>query len=205
MTSYWRLSFQWFVHVYPLRWRHYGRDSVSNHQPHDCLLNRLFRRTSKKTSKLCVTGLCVWNSPGTCEFPAQTASNGENVSIWRRLHGYEWECRCLLYDDLIYGIRYHVRFYWKSCSTLRPRRNGYHAADDFCNFVNGTSFILSLKFVSKGPIDNKPTLAQMMAGGEQETGHHLNQWWSSSLICVTRTEWVKRDTTYTRYIIIDEI
>ena len=31
---------------------------VSNHQAHDCLLNRLFRRISKKTSKLRVTGLC---------------------------------------------------------------------------------------------------------------------------------------------------
>ena len=49
---------------YSLRWCHNGRDSVSNHQPHDCLLNRLFRRRSKKTSKLRVTGLCVGNSPG---------------------------------------------------------------------------------------------------------------------------------------------
>ena len=39
-----------------LQWRHNGCDSVSNHQPHDCLLNRLFRRRSKKTSKLRVTG-----------------------------------------------------------------------------------------------------------------------------------------------------
>ena len=31
-----------------LRWRHNGRDGVSNHQPHDFLLNRLFRRRSKK-------------------------------------------------------------------------------------------------------------------------------------------------------------
>ena len=43
----------------PLQWRHKGRDSVSNHQPHDCVLNRLFRRRSEKTSKLRVTGhLC---------------------------------------------------------------------------------------------------------------------------------------------------
>ena len=70
-----------------LRWRHNGRDTVSNHQPHDCLLNRLFRRRSKKTSKLRVTGLCAGNSPGTGEFPAQMASNAENVSIWRRHHG----------------------------------------------------------------------------------------------------------------------
>ena len=60
---------------------------VSNHQPHDCLLNRLFRRRWKKTSKLRVTGLCVGNSPGTGEFPAQMASNAENVSIWWCHHG----------------------------------------------------------------------------------------------------------------------
>ena len=48
-----------------LRWRHNGCDSVSNHQPHHCLLNRLFGCRSKKTSKLRVTGLCAGNSPGT--------------------------------------------------------------------------------------------------------------------------------------------
>ena len=47
-----------------LQWRHNDHDGVSNHQPHGCLLNRLFRRRSKKTSKLRVTGLCVGNSPG---------------------------------------------------------------------------------------------------------------------------------------------
>ena len=41
----------------------------------------LFRRRSKKTSKLRVAGLCEGNSPGTGEFPAQIASNAENVSI----------------------------------------------------------------------------------------------------------------------------
>ena len=70
-----------------LLWRHNGRDSVSNHQPHHCLLNRLFVRRSKKTSKLRVTGLCAGNSPVTGEFPAQMPSNGENVSIWWRHHG----------------------------------------------------------------------------------------------------------------------
>ena len=59
----------------------------SNHQPHDCLLNRLFRRRLKKTSKLRVTGLCARNSPVTGEFPAQRASNVENISIWWRHHG----------------------------------------------------------------------------------------------------------------------
>ena len=60
-----------------LQWRHNGRDGVSNHQPHHCLLNCLFRRRSKKSSKLRVTGLCAGNSPVTDEFPAQSASNAE--------------------------------------------------------------------------------------------------------------------------------
>ena len=71
-----------------LQWRHNGRDSISNHQPYDCLLNRLFRRRWKKTSKLRVTGLCAGNSPGTGEFHAQMASNAENISIWWRHHDF---------------------------------------------------------------------------------------------------------------------
>ena len=38
--------------LHSLQWRHNGCDGGSNHQPHNCLLNRLFGRTSKKTSKL---------------------------------------------------------------------------------------------------------------------------------------------------------
>ena len=52
-----------------LRWRHNERDSVSNHQPHGCLLDGLLRRRSKKTSKLRVTGLCVGNSPKPVNSP----------------------------------------------------------------------------------------------------------------------------------------
>ena len=48
-----------------LQWRHNGCDGVPNHQPHDCLLNRLFRHRSKKTSKIRVTGLCAGNSTVT--------------------------------------------------------------------------------------------------------------------------------------------
>ena len=70
----------------PLQWRHNDRDGVSYHQPHDCLFNRLFSRRSKKKSKLRVTGLCAGNPTVTCEYPAQRASNAENVSIWWRHH-----------------------------------------------------------------------------------------------------------------------
>ena len=52
-----------------LRWRHNDHAGVSNHQPHGCLLNRLFGRRWKRTSKLHVTGLCAGNSPGPVNSP----------------------------------------------------------------------------------------------------------------------------------------
>ena len=102
---------RWFSKVpcSTLRWRHNDGDSVSNHQPHDCLLSCLFGRTSKKTSKLRVTGLCVGNSPGTGEFPAQMASNAENVSIWWRHH------------ELLRSLKWnHLdRYFWLSRTQYR--------------------------------------------------------------------------------------
>ena len=57
-----------------LQWRDNERDGVSNHQRFDCLINRLFRRRSKKTLKLWVTVLCEENPPVT--------SKTKNVFIW---------------------------------------------------------------------------------------------------------------------------
>ena len=102
-----------------LRWRHNDHAGVSNHQPHGCLLNRLFRRKSKKTSKLRVTGLWAGNSPGTGEFPAQMASYAENVSIWWRHHvftGVVFSLACL--------YSYHsptMIWYWV-CSSAEGNR-----------------------------------------------------------------------------------
>ena len=84
--------YMYFIPVWPLQWRHNGRDGVSNHQPHDYLLNRSIRRRSKKTSKLRVTGLCARNSPVTGEFPAQMVNYAENVSIWWRHHVAAFLC-----------------------------------------------------------------------------------------------------------------
>ena len=90
-------------HLNPLYWRHNDNDGVSNHQPHVCLRNRLFRRRSKKTSKLRVTGICV----GTGEFPAQRASYAENVSIWWRHHAFEF-CVVILDSICVYIERHFV-------------------------------------------------------------------------------------------------
>ena len=71
-----------------LQWRHNGRGGVSNHRHLDCLLDRLFRRRSKKLSKLRVTCPCEGNSQVTTEFPSQRASNTVKVSIWWRHHDF---------------------------------------------------------------------------------------------------------------------
>ena len=79
------VSISWRNHAFlsfSLYWRHNERDCVSNHRRPDCLLNHVFRRRSKKTSKLHVTGLCEGNSP----VPSQRSSIAENVSIWWRHH-----------------------------------------------------------------------------------------------------------------------
>ena len=55
----------------PLQWRYNERDGVSKHRRFNSLLNRLFRRRSKKTSKLRLMGLCEGNPPVTGGFPSQ--------------------------------------------------------------------------------------------------------------------------------------
>ena len=54
----WKLFYASFISpmVFPLQWRNNGRTGVSIHQPHDCLLKRLFRCKPKKTPKLRVAG-----------------------------------------------------------------------------------------------------------------------------------------------------
>ena len=60
-----------------LQWCHNERDGVSNHRSLDHLLNRLFRRRSKKTSKLRVSGLCEGNPPMTGGFPSQRVGDAK--------------------------------------------------------------------------------------------------------------------------------
>ena len=110
-----------------LQWRHNGLDNVSNHQPRDCLLNRLFRRRSKKTSKLRVTGLCAGNSPGTGEFPAQMASYAENVAIWWRHHDNNnsaWTYQVLSCTPI--ASNWKIHHWWKPNLTLFHLHKSQH-------------------------------------------------------------------------------
>ena len=110
---------------FTLQWRHSGHHGVSNHQPHDCLLSRLFRHRSKKTSKLCVTGLCEGNSPGTGDFPAQMASNAENVSIWWRHHEDEVMVNYLLLLILSRISNHMPSKMWDEITYLFPEVSSY--------------------------------------------------------------------------------
>ena len=74
--------------VITLQWRYSERDGISNHRRLDYLLNHLFRRRSKETSKLRVTGIYERNSPVTGEFPAQRANNAENVTFYTHTQTY---------------------------------------------------------------------------------------------------------------------
>ena len=61
----------WGFRALSLQWRHNGHSSVSNHQPHDCLLNQ----TQIKEN---INALRHWP---LCGEYLQMASNAENVSI----------------------------------------------------------------------------------------------------------------------------
>ena len=108
-------SIMWVWCLNTSQWRHNGRDGVSNHQPHECLLNRLFRCKSKKTSMLRVTGLCVGNSLVIGEFPAQMASNAENIFIWWRHHERRQAASSV--SHLWFGLR-HLKRLTRSCKIL---------------------------------------------------------------------------------------
>ena len=96
-----------------LQWRHNERNHISNHQHHDCLLYGLFRRRSTKRLKLRVTDLIEGNSPVTDEFPAQRASNAENVSIWWRHHENVLPVQC--FDSFPYSLSMNLRKHFKTC------------------------------------------------------------------------------------------
>ena len=95
------------------------------------LLNCFFKLRSKKTSKLRVTGLCAGNSPVTGEFPAQMASNAENVSVWWRHH--------------VWGVSW---LWWQSCvilsSAVRHTRLLVNIPSDILHFVTEAWWTLTL-------------------------------------------------------------
>ena len=65
--------------LYQLQWHLNEREGISAVYSTVCSGG-----DKKQTSKLRVIGICARNSPVIGEFPAQRASNAENISIWWR-------------------------------------------------------------------------------------------------------------------------
>ena len=81
----------------------------------------------------------------------------------------------------------------------RPRQTGRHFADDIfkCIFLNENVWIpikISLKFVPKCPINNNPSLVQIMVWRRTGTKPLFEPMMGSLLthICVTRPQWVNQ-------------
>ena len=87
----------------PLHWRHNDQDSVSNHQPHGCLLSRLFRGRSKKTSKLRVTSICAGNSAGPVNSPHKGLVTREMFPFDDVIMSYMFMIRCLNFASYYYN------------------------------------------------------------------------------------------------------
>ena len=88
---------------------------------------------------------------------------------------------------------------WPKCllNTLRPRQNGRHFPDAIFKwiFLNENVWIsinISLKFVPRGPINNIPTLVQVMAWRRPGDKPLSEQMMVRLLthICVTQPQWV---------------
>ena len=103
-----------------LQWRHNERDGVTNHRPHICLLDRVFGRISKKTSKLRGTGhLCG-------EFTGWPVNSLHKGSVTRKMFPFD-DVIIIDFDqrhstDYAYGSRFN---------TLRPTQNGHHFANTY--------------------------------------------------------------------------
>ena len=121
---------------------HNERDSVSNHRRLDCLLDRLFRRRTKKTSKLRVTGLCEGNQSVTRGFTSQRDSNAKlfsfgdiitctaySISLW---HSFCFSL--VLCDSLIYI----AIFFWVALLAFLSWEN----TDDICHIYTIYIYIL---------------------------------------------------------------
>ena len=144
-----------------LQWRHNDHDGVSNHQPHGCLLNRLFRRRSKKTSKLRVTGLYVGNSPG----PVNSPHKG---TVTRKMFPFDDVIMCihnrhpyLAFTGELWGVYYDefgekwpcyngTALYHEMLSTYWGPNNSRHFADDVlrCTALKGNWQLVRFVYAS---------------------------------------------------------
>ena len=107
--------FSTYFHIFiTLRWRHNGRDSVTNHQPHDCLLNHYSDADQIKhqssTSPAFVRGIHrgPMNSPHKWPVMRKMLPFDDVIMIWCVLNNY----------ILTNGISRDLRLTLKVCNLL---------------------------------------------------------------------------------------
>ena len=145
--------------------------SVSNHQSYDCLLNRLFRCRSTKTSK-------------TGGFPAHMASNADSATIWWYHHGEmgPWTVTTIPADAL--------------ARTWLHQAIGRHRAGYKIRHICLRNFELPMILFNNSPDDVfkfhwsccKPVFGWWLT----TIAHHLSQWWHNLQMHmrVTKPLWV---------------
>ena len=129
-----------------LQWRHNDHDSVSNYQPRDCLLNRLYRRRSKKTSKLRVTGLCVGNSPGPVNSPHKGRATrkmfpfNDVIMVFHCLQRHQ--CRRSTQNDNCPVFGGSINHLWCHCSLLWRHNDPHcHSIVCYCGYINNNRIV----------------------------------------------------------------
>ena len=137
----------------------------------------------------------------TCTYSWQNRvqQSGGILSCWYGLKSLDTGQIYQLHPNTDFIFRTYVwdKAYNTHLNTLRPRWNEQHFADDifkriFCNENVWISIKISLKFVTKGPINDIPALVQMMAW-RRSGNKPLSKPMMVSLpthICATRSQWV---------------
>ena len=135
------------------------------------------RRRSKKTSKLRVTGLCEGNSPVTGEFPAQMASNAENVSIWwrHRVPPDSWFTPSVRYSNHRYNtvLLWCTRPSWSKTQNSRASHCSTYLFAD-CHAGNPHRWNRSSSFLWKENAN--------LINSSPPSAAHMLQWTGSALV-----------------------
>ena len=107
-----------------------------------------------------------------------------SISPYSQFHWYQ------IRHDIMEAIRLS---YCPTFNTLRPRQNGRHFPVNFLEWKCMNFNYISLKFVPRGPINNIPTLVQVMAWrrpGDKPLPESMMVRLPTH-ICVTRPQWIK--------------
>ena len=134
--------------------------------------------------------MVVWTSP--CWY--------EPTANWGLSSNWRWKPRWN-HGRWYYSPAMRTLWWVSVVNTLRPRQNGRHFPDDIFKwiFLNENVWIsmnISLKCVPRGPINNIPTLVQVMAwcrSGDKPLSEPMIVRLPTH-ICVTRPQWVKKQS-----------